>query len=209
LRAFLRRLYLFLGLVLGVALFAKFADHVPALKGTGIEALLKDFYEFVRDMSLLIATGGVALVTNVYQKRSNFIESLEEEWRRMVATKSALFAYCEKPFPTTDDYIAAFCRISEALDSMRIVYRNVGETKTLIGLYPYEPLHDMRRALQSLDPRSDIELTPELRRQAKDAIIEAFNALREIFLEELDLHPPDHAITVRGAKRTKVPGYRL
>jgi hypothetical protein len=206
LRAFLRRLYLFLGIVLGVALFAKFADHVPGLKGTGVEALLKDFYEFVRDMSLLIATGGVALVTNVYQKRSNFIESLEEEWRRMVATKSALFAYCEKPFPTTDDYIAAFCRISEALDNMRIVYRNVGETKTLIGLYPYAPLHDMRRALQSLDPRLEQEITPEHRKLARDAILQGFYALRETFLEELDLAEPDHPLLIAGARRIKVSG---
>ncbi len=36
---------------------------------------------------------------------------------------------------------------------MRSVYQNVGETNDLIGLYPYAPLHDMRRALQTLDPR--------------------------------------------------------
>jgi hypothetical protein len=206
LRAFQRRLYLFLGLVLGVALFAKFADHVPGLKGTGLEALLKDFYEFARDMSLLIATGGVALVSNVYQKRANFIESLEEEWRRMVATKSALYAFCEKPFPTTEEYVAAFCRISETIDSMRIVYRNVGETKSLVGLYPYAPLHDMRRALQTLDPRKDIEITPEHRKLVRDAILQCFYALRETFLEELDLPAPDHPLLIAGARRLKRPG---
>ena len=31
--------------------------------------MLKDVYEYLRDMSLLIATGGVAYITNVYQKR--------------------------------------------------------------------------------------------------------------------------------------------
>jgi hypothetical protein len=30
---------------------------------------------------------------------------------------------------------------------MRVVYANVGETTTLIGLYLFAPLHDMRRAL--------------------------------------------------------------
>ncbi len=66
-------------------------------------------------------------------------------------TKAALYAYCEKTYPTADDYIAAYCRISETLDNMRIVYSNVGETDELIGLYPYAPLHDMRRALQTID----------------------------------------------------------
>jgi hypothetical protein len=56
----LRRIYLLLLVVLGISFLAKIADHVPLLAGTGAELLLKDAYEFLRDMSLLIATGGVA-----------------------------------------------------------------------------------------------------------------------------------------------------
>ncbi|KAI9880392.1 MAG: hypothetical protein M1823_006740, partial [Watsoniomyces obsoletus] len=112
---------------------------------------LTDVYEYLRDMSLLIATGGVAYLTNVFQKRSGFTESLEEEWRGIVRTKAALYTFCEKPCPSTEDYLSAFSAISGTIDNMRIVYRNVGETDSLIGLYPYAPLHDMRRALQTLD----------------------------------------------------------
>ena len=61
-------------IVLGISFFAKIADHVPGLAGYGVERLLKDAYEFLRDMSLLIATGGVAYIANVYQKRPSFIE---------------------------------------------------------------------------------------------------------------------------------------
>ena len=46
-------------------------------------------------MSLLIATGGVAYVANVYQKRHSFIEALKEEWRDIIAAKSALFSYTQ------------------------------------------------------------------------------------------------------------------
>lgn len=201
------RLYLALAVVLAIALFAKFADHVPFVRGTGVEGALKDVYEFLRDMSLLIATGGVAYVSNVYQKRSNFIESLEEEWRGIVTTKSVLYAFCEKSFPTADDYIAAFCRLSETLDGMRIVYRNVGETDTLVGLYPYAPLHDMRRALQSLDPRKSKSITPEHRKLVRDAILQSFYALRENFLEELDLEEPVHPLLISGGRRLKQSGF--
>lgn len=202
----LRRLYLALGLVLAISLTAKLVDHVPFLVGTGVEAVLKDIYEFLRDMSLLIATGGVAYITNVFQKRSTFVESLEREWRGIVATKSVLYAFCEKQYPSADDYLAAFCRISETLDNMRTVYQNVGETDGLVGLYPYAPLHDMRRALQTLDPRKNGNITPEQRKIVRDAILQSFYALRERFLEELDLATPDHPLLIAGAWRLKTPG---
>ncbi len=202
----LRRLYVFLGVVLAVSLLAKFRAEIPGIAGTPVDRALGDAYDYLRDMSLLIATGGVAYLTNVFQKRSKFVESLEEEWRGIVRTKSALFTFCEKQYPTSDDYLSAFCRISETIDNMRIVYCNAGETETLVGLYPYAPLHDMRRALQSIDPRKRTNIPPEETRLARDAILQSFYALRENFLEELDLDEPAHPLLISGGRRLKSAG---
>jgi hypothetical protein len=157
-------------------------------------------------MSLLIATGGVAYLSNIFQKRSKFVESLEEEWRNIVRTKSVLLTYCEKPYHATDDYLAAFARISETIDTMRIVYKNAGETDGLVGLYPYAPLHDMRRVLETLDPRLPEQASEEKRKLVRDAIHQAFYALRETFLEELDLEQPSNPLLISGARRMKTPG---
>lgn len=202
----LRRIYALLIIVLGISFFAKIADHIPFIAGTGPEKLLKDAYEFLRDMSLLIATGGVAYVANVYQKRSSFIEALKEEWRDIIAAKSALFSYTQLERPTLEQYLATFCRLSETIDNMRSVYQNVGETADLIGIYPYAPLHDMRRALQTLDPRKAPNADAEARNLARDAILQSFYALRETFLEELDLEEPDHPLLISGARRVKTSG---
>lgn len=202
----LRRLYIVLGVLLAISLFAKFADMIPGVRSSEFENALRNVYEFLRDMSLLIATAGVAYLTNVFQKRSKFVESLEEEWRGLVATKGALVGYCEKPYPSTDDYIIAYGRISETIDNMRIVYRNAGETDELVGLYPYAPLHDMRRALSSIDPRKKQNLTAADRKLVNDAILQSFYALRETFLEELDLEEPDHPLLIAGGRRLKKPG---
>ena len=124
----LRRAYIVLGLVLLIAIAAKFADRIPGLEGTALARLAADTYEFLKDMSLVLVTVIAAYLANVFQKRSKFLERLEEEWRGIVRTKSALYAYCETPNAGPDDYLAAFCRISETIDNMRVVYANVGET---------------------------------------------------------------------------------
>lgn len=202
----LRRAYLGLGLVLVLALAAKFADRVPVIAGTPIEAAARDLYEYLKDMTLVFVTVVAAYLANVFQKRSKFVESLEEEWRGIVRTKSQLYAFCARPDVSLDDYISAFCRISETIDNMRIVYRNVGETDALIGLYPYAPLHDMRRALQSLNPSKRSDISEADRKLARDAILQSFYALRENFLEELDLKEPDNPLLISGGRRLKAGG---
>jgi hypothetical protein len=206
LKATMRRVYALLGSVLAICLMAKFVDHIPALRGSGLEALLKDAYEFLRDMSLLIATGGVAYITNVYQKRSSFVDALKQEWRDIIAAKSALFSYTQLEKPSLEHYLETFCRLSETIDNMRSVYQNVGETDDLVGLYPYAPLHDMRRALQTLDPRKSPSPDGDARNLARDAILQCFYALRETFLEELDLEEPDHPLLISGGRRVKASG---
>jgi hypothetical protein len=202
----LSTLYWLIAMLLAISIAAKFANNIPGLAGTPLEGVAKDIYEWLRDMSLLFATGGVAYLTNVFQKRSKFVESLEEEWRNIVKTKSVLLNYCNKPYHSTDDYLIAFSRISETIDTMRIVYRNAGETDGLIGLYPFAPLHDMRRALQTLDPRATTPASDEQKKLVRDAILQAFYALRETFLIELDLEEPSHPLLISGARRLKVPG---
>jgi len=117
----------------GYFAFAKFVDHIAPLRGSGLEAVLKEAYEFLRDMSLLIATGGVAYVTNVYQRRSSFVDALKEEWRDIIAAKSALFSYTQLKMPTVEIYLVTFCKLSETIDNMRSVYQTV-------GIHPARPI---------------------------------------------------------------------
>ena len=41
---------------------------------------------------------------------------------------------------------------------------------------------------------------------ARDAVLQSFYALRETFLEELDLEPPDHPLLISGGRRAKASG---
>jgi hypothetical protein len=202
----LRRSYRVLVLVLLLALGAKLADDVPGITGTSMEAFAKDVYEFLKDMALVFITVVAAYLASVFQRRHSFIEALREEWRDIIKAKSELFTFTQLEKPTQEQYLAAFCAISETIDNMRTVYGNVGETAKLIGLYPYAPLHDMRRALQSLEPRKNPAPSDQQRKLARDAILQSFYALRESFLEELDLESPDNPLLNSGGRRIKVSG---
>jgi hypothetical protein len=201
----LSRLYWLLTIALVVLLAAKFLRGIPGIPDFVI-ASAERFYDFVRDMSLLIAIGIFAYVANILAKRWRFVESLKAQWRDIAHAKSVLLSVCEKRYLATDDYLAAFHKVSEAIDAMRVIYRNAGETGEHAGLYPYEPLLDMRRALQNLDPRTSGEVTPERKNLARDAILRAFNALSETFLDELDLEEPERPLLVSGARPEKTPG---
>jgi len=202
----LRRAYWILGLVLAISMAAKLANHIPGLAGTPTERLLASLYDYLKDMALVLVTVVAAYLANVFQKRALFLNALKEEWRNIVKAKSALFTFTHNEIPTPAEYFAAFCAISESIDNMRAVYGNVGETRKQIGLYPYAPLHDMRRALQSIEPETGRFISSEDRKLARDAILQSFYALRETFLEELDVEAPDNPLLIHNGRRIKKPG---
>lgn len=202
----LRRSYVILALVLVISLVAKLADHIPGIAGGPVEKLAKDVYEYLKDMALVFVTVVAAYLANVFQKRQQFLSALKQEWQDILRSKSALLTVTHLERPTAEQYLAAYAVLSETIDNMRTVYSNVGETQTLIGLYPFAPLHDMRRAFQTIDPRKRNDISANDRRLARDAILQAFYALRESFLDELDIEEPDKALLIFGARRLKQSG---
>jgi hypothetical protein len=166
---------------------------------------LNNIYEFVRDTSLLIATVVAAYLAGLYQKRTQFLQSLRDQWREIVQAKSALIYYCHLEKAGLEEYLRTARQLSECIDNMRIVYANVGETDKLIGYFPYAPLHHMRVVMESLDPRKGSP-TPEQRFAARGEIWAAFNAIREHFLDEFDIEEPTKPILVFQMKRTKTAG---
>jgi hypothetical protein len=175
-----------------------------AAKLSGLQWAL-NLYEFIRDTSLLIVTVVAAYLTYIYQRRTNFLQNLREQWREIVHAKASLIYYCHLPNPTLDDYLLAARQLSECIDNMRIVYANVGETDKLVGLFPYSPLHHMRIVMEKLDPRVATP-TAEQKFAARGEIWDAFNAVREHFLDEFDIEEPSRPILIHRMKRKKRDG---
>ncbi len=206
LRRTLRWSYVALTVVLAVSLVTKLAPHIPGMAGSPWESVAKDVYEYLKDMALVFVTVVAAALAGIYQRRQSFIAALKEEWREIVDAKSKLYAYTRRDAPSHEDYIETFLAISATIDNMRTVYANVGETGNMIGIYPFAPLHDMRRALQTLDPTKAKDVSADDRRLVRDAVLQSFYALRENFLEELELEPPDRPLLAWGGRRHKKTG---
>ncbi len=181
--------------LIGLALAAKLSGIGWAL----------NFYEFLRDTSLLIVTVIAAYMAHIYQKRSTFLQNLREQWHDIVSTKGELLYYAHLDKPTLEDYLMAARQLSECIDNMRIVYSNVGETGECVGLYPYAPLHHMRVVMESLDPRKGTPTTEE-RYEARGKFWDAFLAIREHFLDEFDIEEPTKPILIFEMKRRKRDG---
>jgi hypothetical protein len=175
-----------------------------AAKLSGIPWAL-NLYEVIRDTSLLLVTVIAAYVAYIYQKRTTFLQNLRDQWYEIVGAKAELIYYCHLEKPTVEDYLLAARELSECIDTMRIVYANVGETSELIGLYPYSPLHHMRKVMETLDPRTATP-TAEQRFAARGEIWDAFNAVREHFLDEFDIEEPTRPIVIHRMKRKKQDG---
>ena len=88
---------------MAIALIARLAKHVPGLQEKAILDVALLVYDYMRDMALVFVTMVAAYLANVFQMRTKFVASLEEEWRAMVKTKTKLVTFCERDDTTLDD----------------------------------------------------------------------------------------------------------
>jgi hypothetical protein len=97
--------------------------------------------------ALLAALAGALAI--VFQRRNEFIDSLRAVWADCLAAIGHLRTLYMREACSEQQILEAYRSLSVAIDSMRAVYRNVGETDRHIGFYPFETLHDLRRMLEA------------------------------------------------------------
>jgi len=163
----------------------------------GMALLFPCFYTVLKDFASLFATIAAAYLAYCFQRRQAFLSSLRDLWHKIIAVKGELVQYTLNPSPTQQTFGDTHESISTAIDVVRATYRNVGESKDSHGLYPFEPLKDMRRALVGLGFEN---VTPEKQKEARDKIIQAWNAFRWSFLREFSAPEPTFPITDHDAR---------
>jgi hypothetical protein len=165
----------------------------------------KRIFTFMKEMSVYVLLCITPYVAYIFSLRQKFIEKIETEWRRVVEIKSDIMDYTYNPKP--EKYSEIFKKLSCAIDNMRCIYKNVGQDRRHIGYYPFETLHDFRRALESINP-SHLKntLTAEQLSELRRRVDESFKAFRDIFLIEIDPPEPELPIILRNMSRLKEDG---
>jgi hypothetical protein len=159
-------------------------------------------YGLVKDVSPLLLGILAVFLTSWYQQRMAFLQALRALWSHMIEAKVAMLAYAATPTKTDDAYREAYRQISRAIDEMRTVYRNVGESDRYIGWYPYEPLNDMRKAFEDLRADAGDGATE----RASERIEASWSALRWNFLAEFGAPEPTDPMTEIGERPPRLEG---
>jgi hypothetical protein len=129
-------------------------------------------------------------LTYVFQQRGKFVDDLRRWWNEIVAAKSELFIYCDKAAPSEDEFFKSFYKLSTAMDTLRLIYCNVGRTpKNPKGYYPFEQVRDIIDIARSVAPGKKPSNADRL--AAKTAINLVFQSLRHAIQDEARASAPD------------------
>ena len=147
-------------------------------------------------LSPLVVAVPAAYLAHCFQQRALFVSSLRALWSDAVKAKGLLVRYCLSAGQT--DYYEAWTGLSNVVDEVRAVYRNMDETDQKVGIRSFEPLMDMLGEFESLDPSSK---TPPPFAQIQTNITDSWQAFQDAFLEEFDRPEPSSYISEFGVKR--------
>lgn len=161
-----------------------------------LAALSGWFHAFLKDYTSIFLAVAAAYLAFCFQRRQSFLTNLRELWHKCIDAKAELIDYTHNKNPTQESFGKAHRAISTAIDMVRGVYCNIRETDSSIGLYPFEPLHDMRRALERLGFQN---VSHEQRETERKKIMVAWNAFRWSFLQEFSTPSPTHYLIEHNA----------
>ena len=147
-------------------------------------------------LSPLVISVPAAYLAHCFQQRALFVSSLRELWADAVKAKGLLMRYCLSDGQA--DYYEAWIKLSNVIDEVRAVYRNVEETDLDVGIRPFEPLMDMLKKFESLEPSS--KTLPPFD-QVQTHIENSWRAFQDAFLEEFDRPEPSFYISDYDVKR--------
>ena len=144
----------------------------------------------------LIAGIAAVVIADWFKQRSEFVSALRQLWGHMIEAKVDCTAFVSGDPEVS--YSKASRTLSRAIDEVRGVYRNVGESETSKGFFPYEPLHDMRRVIATFQHAT----TPMPDRdEARERIDHAWQMLRRTFLVEFAAPEPPKPFVQRTVSR--------
>lgn len=150
------------------------------------------YYETFKDLIPLILAMPAAYLGYCFQQRGSYLQSLRSLWSQLVISVNNAIQYTYLESPTHEEFGKTLSDLSIVIDELRGVYKNIGESSRNVGLYPYEPIKDIHKALCDLGFGS---LDENARRTARRKVVGHWKSIRSNFLDEFDRAEPTKVVS--------------
>jgi len=150
------------------------------------------YYETFKDLIPLILAIPAAYLGYCFQQRGSYLHSLRSLWSQLVIAVNSAIQYTYLVSPTQEQYGKILTDLSIVTDELRGVYKNIGENPKNVGIYPYEPIKDIHKAISGLGFRN---LDEKSRITARRQVVGHWKSIRPNFLDEFDRAEPTKVVS--------------
>lgn len=148
-------------------------------------------YSVLKDVIPLVLAWPVAYLSHAFQRRVSYLQALRSLYGDIIEAIAQARQYTYSENREDSEWESALVDLSKAIDGVRAVYYNLGESEKETGLYPYEPLKDIYQALLKCPPKCSEDHRGSIRR----LIDTKWKGVRHRFLDEFDRSRPSKPVT--------------
>jgi hypothetical protein len=143
------------------------------------------WYGTFKDILPLMVAAPATWVGFVFQQRQSYLRQLRFLWSTLVRAIAGARIYAMNPQTDSDAWRACLKDLSIAIDEIRGVFSNAGESRTEVGLYPFESLKEIYELVRvgSSPPNDTTDLA--------DEIDQKWKRLRAYIFQEFDRECPE------------------
>lgn len=139
-------------------------------------------YNTLRDLIPLIIAIPAAWLAYSFQRRQSYLKDVRDIYSHMVSATQDAIQYTHLEKPNQSDFGRVQKSLSSAIEEIRAVFLNLGQSEERVGLFPFEGMKTIVRVLNELGFGD--QLTPEASRKARSKIIGEWKEVRKHFLSE-------------------------
>lgn len=165
---------------------------LAATLGLALGVSSSPYYSAFRDIVPFVFGIPAAYLGYCFQRRQSYMESLRSLWTKLVHAVQESIRYTYDPTPTQREHAQALMELAIAVDEVRGVYKNIGERTGQVGVYPYEPIKEIYKAVAELGHG---ELSSDEREIARKRIKGHWRSIRANFLDEFDRAEPGKIVS--------------
>ena len=131
-----------------------------------------------------------AWLGHCFSRRLAFLQQLRSLWAQINTAIQASIQYTHAESPTQQSYGSVLTQMSTVIDELRGAFKNIGETQSNRGLYPFEEFKNIRDLISALG--FGAQCTAKRARDCRRAILHKWKTVQEPFLGEFDREEPTY-----------------